>query len=91
MRKEKSKLRDEQGNCKGGKKPNHTHDAGSAMLCFLQPLRRQDACHGCHCSSFALMEVRVFFWNESNEGSGGDGCENAEAKIAMKANGRVYL
>ena len=73
---------------KGAKKPNHTHDAGSAMLCFLQPLRRQDACH---CSSFALMEVRVFFWNESNKGSGGDRYENAKTEIAMKANGMVYL
>jgi len=37
------------------------------------------------------VEVRVFFWDESNEGSGGDECENAKAEIAMKANGGVYL
>jgi hypothetical protein len=37
------------------------------------------------------VEVRVFLWDESNEGSGGDRCENAKAKIAMKADGRVYL
>jgi len=73
------------------KKPNRTHGAGSAMICFLQPPRRQDACHGRHCSPFTLVEVRVFFWDESNEGSGGDGCENAKAEIAMKANGGVYL
>ena len=75
----------------GGKKPIRTHGAGSAMLCFLPPLRRQVACHGRHCSPFALVEVRVFFWNESNKGSGGDGYENAKTEITMKANGRVYL
>jgi hypothetical protein len=37
------------------------------------------------------VEVRVFLWDESNEGSGGDGCENAKAKMKMKANRRVYL
>jgi len=37
------------------------------------------------------MEVRVSFWSKSDERSGREGCENAEAKIVMKANGKVYL